>query len=506
MENGTVKLAGKAKTKNVVRGRFSPSFVLGLLFILLALTYYEGMSRKSKKQQRDKYVFEQRKQFSFEDSYDVVVIGGGASGLACALSLVQEAKRLGISRPRIMVLEKGKKLGASILRSGNGRCNFSNAHLDISQFHNAGFVACVSRTLEECFNLGRYSEEQSETALNSVLQWFESLGLVWREQPGSGGLLYPYSNKASSVLEVLLSELNKEQIDFHTSTRVAVIRSCGEGYEIDVDEVLAASHQGKGTSAQAVRCCAPRKARIKTARVVLAAGGGFGKDLLQYCAPEIPFIFWEPILGPLRAVFPKGVSAESLDGIRAQARIVVPSRNYSEEGEVLFREYGISGIVVFNASRFVLPGDEILLDLVPDSTQSELEKMLTRRQKKVSTSKELFFEGFLLPELAQAIFCAAGVDRAESAGDITKLAQTLKSFSLRVEGIADERQCQVKRGGVSPEAVSSKTLEVKDMRGLYILGEALDVDGPCGGYNLHWAWTSGMLSGKALAHEMADSK
>ena len=187
MENGTVKLAGKAKTKNVVRGRFSPSFVLGLLFILLALTYYEGMSRKSKKQQRDKYVFEQRKQFSFEDSYDVVVIGGGASGLACALSLVQEAKRLGISRPRIMVLEKGKKLGASILRSGNGRCNFSNAHLDISQFHNAGFVACVSRTLEECFDLGRYSEEQSETALNPVLQWFESLGLVWREQPGSGG-------------------------------------------------------------------------------------------------------------------------------------------------------------------------------------------------------------------------------------------------------------------------------------------------------------------------------
>ena len=143
---------------------------------------------------------------------------------------------------------------------------------------------------------------------------------------------------------------------------------------------------------------------------------------------------------------------------------------------------------------------------MPDSTQSELEKMLTRRQKKVSTSKELFFEGFLLPELAQAIFCAAGVDRAESVGDITKLAQTLKSFSLRVEGIADERQCQVKRGGVSPEAVSSKTLEVKDMRGLYILGEALDVDGPCGGYNLHWAWTSGMLSGKALAHEMADSK
>ena len=105
--------------------------------------------------------------------------------------------------------------------------------------------------------------------------------------------MYPYSNKASSVLEVLLSELNKEQIDFHTSTRVAAVRSCGEGYEIDVDEVLAVSHQGKGTSAQAVRCCAPRKARIKTARVVLA----LQKFLL---------FFGSPSLAPLGQFFQRG--------------------------------------------------------------------------------------------------------------------------------------------------------------------------------------------------------
>lgn len=150
-------------------------------------------------------------------------------------------------------------------------------HLDISQFHNAGFVACASQALEECFDLGGYSEEQRETALNPILQWFESLGLVWREQPGSGGLLYPYSNKASSVLEVLLSELNKEQIDFHTSTRVAVVRSCGEGYEIDVDEVLAASYQGKGTSAQAAQCCAPRKAQALKPRGSCLRRAGFWK-------------------------------------------------------------------------------------------------------------------------------------------------------------------------------------------------------------------------------------
>ncbi len=453
-------------------------------------------NRNNKKQQHLKQTTEASKLLVSDGDYDLAVIGGGASGLACALACAQEAQRLSFSPLRIVVLEAKKRLGTSILRSGNGRCNFSNAHVVAEKYWNAGFVSEVFSNLKQNAGCNRVDD-------NPVLRWFEALGLVWKEAPNSGGLLYPYSNKAFSVLEVLQGALEECQVEIHTNSQVTSLEKVGQKFCLGVDQ-----------------------ASVYAKKVVFAAGGSCNKNLLaNFLGVSDASISSKPVLGPLRTTFPQGVVSKRLDGIRMQVCMSIPGRAFAEEGEVLFREYGISGIVTFNASRYAQPEDVLLLDLVPDISHDDVQTMLEKRLKILGSSQERLFKGFLLPQISQAVFCAAGITTERStetsananaqkrdkhkpykplqARDITALARTLKAFPLTVVGIADERQCQVNRGGIHVGSINSETLETRCAPGLYIIGEALDVDGPCGGYNLHWAWATGLLSGLSIARSIA---
>lgn len=605
------------------------------------------MSRKSKKQQKVKRGGGAgastrngsiQKPFVFDQEYDVAIIGGGASGLACALACAQHATKQGVAGsssenaniqgasaysskdakiqsapacssengkrqgastvptcPSIIVLEAGKRIGSSILRSGNGRCNFSHMPLDASVYRNASFVEKVLANLAEqsgevqeqngdiqerngqqpdqsteaqeqsAQNLrqsGKWQEqngqnlEQSEQMLGSiadpVLRWFDSLGLVWKEAPNSGGLLYPYSNKASSVLEVLQQGLSAFPIDVRTYTRVATIekQSVKEGSFTLVVEDMAPSSKGSEKSATRVMatksainatqvtCADPTtnysgRASFRAKQVVVAPGGGFDKDLFGFSEKpltfdRLPFDIDEPafdfgehspkasnaclditpfsgVLGPLQASFPAGANPALLDGLRAQVRLSIPDRNFSEEGEVLFREYGISGIVVFNASRFARKGDTLFLDFAPGCSLERLKALLEKRMSLSGVNPQAFLLGFLDASLAEALMRVANINEVTSTSQAHQLATLLKAFPLTVKGVADGKQCQVTRGGVSPDQLNSETLEAYETPGLYVLGEAIDVDGPCGGYNLHWAWTTGLLCGKALAGKIAKS-
>lgn len=485
-----------------------------------------------------------------EGAFDVVIIGGGASGLACAIACAQAAKRSRTSL-RIAVLEAGRRIGASIMRSGNGRCNFSHAAIDEARYHNAPFVRESYRALEQ--NL----------AVPSVVEWFEGLGLVWAEMPGSGGLLYPFSNKANSVLDVLRCALDDHCIEVFERTQAhAVLRASDSARAHDASVgAHAASTAADRTGAHAVvsadrsRTLAtsasadhvqehvdpsapdPYKARVAqkslndtsghpsfvveyettvgegarrkghnespetlsgsiAAHSVVVATGGMSGIACEHILssfglarqPEVA------LLGPLKARLVRGVSLAALDGIRMQAAVSVPAQGFFEKGEILFRKYGISGIVVFNASRYAHEGDELFLDLVPNSSQEQLEDLLCRRVD-LRHRAESFLTGFVVEPLAQAILKMAGIDPQKNVttADAKKIARALKQFPLIVEGIADERSCQVKRGGVRVDEVDPATLQAEP--GLYVLGEALDVDGPCGGYNLHWAWVTGLLAG-----------
>ncbi len=453
-------------------------------------------NRNNKKQQHLKQTTEVSKPLVFDGDYDLAVIGGGASGLACALACAQEAQRLSFSPLRIVVLEAKKRLGTSILRSGNGRCNFSNAHVVAEKYWNAGFVSEVFSNLKQSAGCNRADD-------NPVLRWFEALGLVWKEAPNSDGLLYPYSNKAFSVLEILQGALEECQVEIHTNSQVVSLEKVGQKFCLGVDQ-----------------------ASVYAKKVVFAAGGSCNKNLLaSFLGISDASIPSKPVLGPLRTMFPQGVTPKRLDGIRMQVRMSIPGRAFAEEGEVLFREYGISGIVTFNASRYAQSEDVLLLDLMPDISHDDLQIMLEKRLKILGSSQEHLFKGFLLPQISQAVFCAAGIvpekpaetsananaqKRAKhkpykllQARDIAALARTLKAFPLTVVGIADERQCQVNRGGIHVGSINSETLETRCVPDLYIIGEALDVDGPCGGYNLHWAWATGLLSGLSIARSIA---
>lgn len=431
-----------------------------------------------------------------EGTFDVAIIGGGASGLACAIACAQSAKR----PLRIAILEAGRRIGASIMRSGNGRCNFSHAAIDEARYHNAPFVREAYRALEQ------------NPAVPSVVEWFEGLGLVWAEMPGSGGLLYPFSNKANSVLDVLRCALEDHHVEVFERTQVHAVSRVSDSVQAHAAPSAPDSHHGctSGPSfvveyETTVGDDARRKSKsesletlsgsIAARSVVMAAGGMSGiacdRILSSFGLARQPEA---ALLGPLKARLVQGISLAALDGIRMQAAVSVPAQGFFEKGEILFRKYGISGIVVFNASRYAHEGDELFLDLVPNSSQEQLEDLLCRRVD-LRHRAESFLTGFVVEPLAQAILEMASIDPRKNVttADAKKIARALKQFSLIVEGIADERSCQVKRGGVRVDEVDSATLQAEP--GLYVLGEALDVDGPCGGYNLHWAWATGLLAG-----------
>lgn len=428
--------------------------------------------------------------------YDIAIIGGGASGLACAIACMQQVRLQAHKQdcsnpslqsysdkrfPRIVVLESGKRIGASIMRSGNGRCNFSNANLEVSRYHHADFVQKVFSALE------------ANPFAPSVLEWFKQLGLVWKEAPGTGGLLYPFSNKANSVLDVLRYAIDVNGIELCASSTVQAIRTTHAEHSACSSARFTVIGETALTQDESVPFA------IDAYQVVIASGGITPKTL--FSEVKMPYIDPEPLLGPIRTT--SSVSLKNLDGIRMQTKLSIPKRSFEEEGEILFRDYGISGIVVFNASRYAQMGDTIVLDFVPQRSMEELTALFEQRIELIGMRKpEDFLTGFVVARLAAVLLQNADLDKASqiTKADAKKLAKACKEFSLTCQGIADERTCQVRRGGVQPSAVNSTTLQINEYPGLFVLGEVLDVDGPCGGYNLHWAWTTGLLAGCALAH------
>lgn len=423
---------------------------------------------------------------------DVAIIGGGAAGLACAVACAQEAERLGVPTPRIVVVEADRRVGASILRSGNGRCNFSNAALEVARYRNASFV-------EQAF-------ADADQGMSSLLSWFEDLGLVWSEMPGSGGLLYPFSRKADAVLAVLRRFLDEHAVAVEADTRVVGVDSASTGYRLSIRLNERAAHDAarhKAALAGAGVCDVVLGARS----VVVAAGGACDEVLFAGLHQAVPLESRRPVLGPLAATASDGASCGSLDGIRMQARVSVPDRGFAEEGEVLFRSYGVSGIVVFNASRYAKSGDVLRLDLAPEYSLAELIALLERRVVALAGRlADAFLDGFVQPSLAHELLRRAQVrlDLAPDAAAVRRIAKEMKAFDLVVEGIADGRSCQVQRGGVCVSAVDARTFALAGSPGMHVVGEALDVDGPCGGYNLHWAWTSGRAAGVACAREIQE--
>ena len=404
----------------------------------------------------------------------VAIVGAGASGLVAAL----EAARAGAD---VLLFEANDRVGKTILATGNGRCNFSNAHPEEGDYRNARFVANVLAASQSAY-AQQHDFAANEERPHFVADYLMRLGLLWREEDGR-----------------MRGALAAHGVEERCGRRVVSVRPCENRRPGNAPS--AAGRAGGG-----FRIELAEGAPVHADAVVLACGGRAGRGL----APKAcGFVEQHPVLGPLRT---DTAPIKGLNNIRVHGAVslVAPDgkEKVREQGEVLFRDYGLSGIAVFNLSRHARPGDRVVFDFVPSLGPAQLPLFLDARWDELAAAHGGagkwhpafldFLSGMLLPQVARCVLKEGGLDPAARMrkSDVSTLASALAGFSVEVRGMADAKQCQVTRGGLDVRQFSDAALESRALPGLFAAGEALDVDGACGGFNLHWAWASGMLAGR----------
>lgn len=382
---------------------------------------------------------------------DVCVIGGGAAGILAAISASDTGCTNGLS---VAVLEADLECGRTILATGNGRCNFSNVDLAPEHYNHPELASSI---------MGK-----PEDALEAIQAFFRATGLSWIEEDGR---LYPMSRQAASVRNLLLNRIKY----------AGVIAACGR-------KVAGAKRAG---GKWCVSYTTPWDATPQTlkCRSLIVCSGGKSGELLE--ALKLKTIEPSPVLCALSCQSPLPGLLEKLDGRRVRCHAVLKHGAHivaQESGEVLFRTYGVSGIVIFNLSRMAQPGDMLELDLAPEVDAWEVDRLIATQW-----GNENALDGILDPVIAHELIEAAGGIQME--GLAWRVAPLVKGLPLRVLGAADTEHAQVSRGGVAVETLDAKVLAVKGKANLYACGEAVDIDGACGGYNLSWAWLSGLRAG-----------
>ena len=402
------------------------------------------------------------------------VIGGGASGMAAAIA----AARAGCA---VTLLERREKPGMKLLATGNGRCNLSNRDLQVQRDYRS----------RSAFRLPVFFEQ---FGVKDTVRFFESCGLLLTERNGG---LYPRSMQAEAVREALLEELKRWDVDVVCGCRIENVRrdrlfyiSSG-GEELCFDRLILACGSAAGLSP-------------KNAADGFALARGLGLEMV-------------PLLPSLVALRCEEAFFPALAGVRCAAQVELHVQGAREEvwrerGEVQLTDYGMSGIPVFQCSRFAAAALQegkrvsVFLDFLPEYAPEQW-KALCNRQFRLCRGKRALTlaSGMVAAKTARVLLKLCGLHAEDTVGEETKdrifaLFGLMRRFPVTVTGTNPISQAQVCAGGVSLNEVTDH-LEAKKVPGLFLCGEMLDVDGRCGGYNLQWAWTSGIIAGRHAAGE-----
>lgn len=406
----------------------------------------------------------------------VVIVGGGAAGIAAAIFAAR-------NQAEVLILEHNDRVGKKILVTGNGRCNLTNEKMD-TKFFRSDYPTFVTEVLN------RFSYTETK-------QFFEELGILFKSRDG---YCYPASNQAAAVLDVLRMELDYQKIKILT--------------DVHVKKIIKKKHFLIETSANT----------IEADRVIIATGSkaapkqgsdGSGYELLRQFGHRM--ITPVPALVQIRS---KESWMKQWAGIRVDGKITIVIKEKIaafDQGELQLTDYGISGIPVFQVSRYVAKALErrqpvrAELDFLPNQEIWEAKKFLEQRYRiRRNKSLEEGLIGFLPKKLIPILLKQAKLSSKKLWGELSgkekeALLMAVKQFPLAITGVNSFEQAQVCAGGADLKQFYSGTMESKLIKGLYAAGEILDVDGVCGGYNLQWAWSTGAIAGKAAADSLDET-
>lgn len=398
------------------------------------------------------------------------IIGGGASGMAAALAASENPSI------QVILIERQARVGRKLQATGNGRCNLTNINSGVSCLHgeNAAFAS---------FAMEQFPPEK-------VLEWFSSLGLFTVAE--ESGRVYPYSDQANSVVDVLRFALEKDNIQLLTGAEVQKVQKTKDGFcvdigneKIDCDKLIVACGGLAGTK---------------------LGGSMSGYKLLGKLGHHCTKL--RPALVQLRSSWNGCVS---LKGVRAncKAEIWHDGRLFSSSvGELQFTEYGLSGPVMFEVSRDACQGRGewiCKLDFLPSIDEKVLLSELKRRKNTDLPTDELL-TGILHNRLGRVLVKMAGVSCGHAIRDLTdteleEVCRTVKGFEVSLTEPLGMDAAQVTAGGIFTAEFEPTTMESRLVPGLFACGEVLDIDGDCGGHNLQWAWASGRLAGLSAGKE-----
>ena len=401
-------------------------------------------------------------------TYDVIVVGGGASGMTAAICAARNGKQ-------VLLLEKNAKLGRKVAASGNGKCNLTNADISMEFYH------------EESSELNRIL---SLVNCNTVLEFMRGIGVFCKEKRG---YYYPVCEQAAVIVQLLQAELQHQNVEILLEERFERI--------VFEENKRFLVYTEKNTF------CAKK--------VILASGGmaapKLGAEGTGYAALNMLGHTVSDTVPALVQLTAQERFLKKISGVRTEAEIClqIEKQKYFEKGEIIFTDQGISGIPVFQLSRYVTgPLKEgrrvqLSINLLPNLETDDVKKQIKNLMHyNPELPFEYLFRSFCNNKLVYALICDEGLDAERQCAQVTeadvdKMLRRFQNCVFQITGTNGFEFAQVTRGGVPLEEINPDTMESKLIPGLYITGELLDVDGICGGYNLHFAWASGMLAGKS---------
>jgi predicted Rossmann fold flavoprotein len=394
--------------------------------------------------------------------FDAIIIGGGACGLMCAV-------QAGFLGKQTLILEKNDKVGAKILISGGGRCNYTNLYSSHQQFisENEHFVKSAF----------------AQWTVDDTISFFETYGITGKEK--TLGQLFPESDKARDVVKVFTDLCHDLDQEIRCNAEVKQIEQTDDGFRVVYES------------------CG-EEIELTTPKVVIASGGlpiakmgatDFGLRTARKFRMNI--VNTAPALVPLTITGKDQPWYEQLSGNSVFCRVWNDRASFDEN--ILFTHWGLSGPAILQISSYWRPGEFIYIDLLPDKDITEL-----IQQERIANGKKMllnFLTTFYTRKFVEALSDHLPVDKnlaSLSKTDLEGIHSLIHQFKVKPAGDKGYDKAEVMRGGVSTDELYSKTLESKKIPGLFFGGECVDVTGWLGGYNFQWAWASGFVIAQNL--------